>query len=188
MNRTQSSHDIERQPPKRRPTSEPEVGRVILPSSKSIGKLYFSDIQFHGGSKRKTSMSPGYWTFLAAFLDALVLIALSCFFLVLTALIFQTGVKGLFRSTAEAFTIVFLLLNVIYLVCTRYYFSATLGESVCSLRLGQPSQRFKESYIVKVFLRTLLVYTTGFFILPILSLIFKRDFAGAIVQLKLYRL
>lgn len=188
MDRTESSRDIERLPPKRSPNPEPGLGRVILPSSKSIGKLYFSDIQFHGGSKRKASISPGYWTFLAAFLDALVLIALSCFFLVLTALIFQTPVKGLFNSTSEAFVVAFLLLNAIYLVCSRYFFSATLGESVCSLRLGQPSQRLKSNYVAKVFLRTLLVYLTGFVPLSLLSFMLKKDLTGAIVKLKLYRL
>lgn len=162
--------------------------KVILPQNYKIGKLYFSDMQFHGGSKRQNKNHAGYWTFVAAVIDGLILIAASCFFLILTALIFQNLYKAVFSDLQFALASIFVLLTVVYLVCSRFFYAATLGESTCSLRLGQPTERFKKDYVLRVLLRTLLIFATGFVTLPIFSFILKKDLAGHAVNLKLYRL
>lgn len=162
--------------------------KIIWPQNQKIGKLYFSDLQFHGGSKKKLHPNPGYWSFLAAVLDFLVLTAMSCFFLMASSLVLHTQIRTIFPNLIHGYALIFLFLNVIYLICSRYFFAATLGESVCSLRLGQPMQRFKNKYLFQVIMRTSVVYLTGLIPLSLLSFLFKKDLAGEISKVKLYRL
>ncbi len=75
-----------------------------------------------------------------------------------------------------------------YLIVTRFFMGASVGEWACNLRLGQPNQRIKTTYLLKVIFRTSLIMVTGVFIIPVLSLILKKDMAGEMSGIKVYSL
>jgi len=76
----------------------------------------------------------------------------------------------------------------VYLIMMRIFMGASLGEWSCQLRLGQPVQRIKTSYILRVMARTTLILVTGIITLPILSIVCKKDLIGDLTGLRIYSL
>ena len=70
----------------------------------------------------------------------------------------------------------------------RIFMGASLGEWTCQLRLGQPAQRMRASYYLRVIVRTTLILITGIITIPILSLILKRDLIGEVTGVRVYSL
>lgn len=123
------------------------------------------------------------WSWTAALIDAFVLLSASCVFLMSFAWIVQTSPSQALASLAGAHYIVgFLLLFAVcawvYLITLRCLCGFTIGEWACDLRLGQPHQRLMKTYPMKVLLRSSLVIVTGLLVLPLLSLLTGRDWAG----------
>lgn len=149
---------------------------------------------FHGGSRRRTGIKLAMWTWLSAAVDTLMMISLSCFFLIAFSLLMKTSAREVVQYVAHDLTLVklfsgsFLLSFWTYMIFLRGFNGATIGEWTCSLRLGQPWQRFQSGYILRVLLRTSLIMATGIVTLPLLSLLFKRDLAGEVTGLKIYSL
>ena len=75
----------------------------------------------------------------------------------------------------------------IYLVATRLFLGQTPGEWVFDQRLGRPEQVGRSVYSLKVAARSLLVMATGLVVLPLISWIWGKDFAGRAVGLSLVR-
>ncbi len=186
----------QQQPPLREPTepSIPVVKEKV--NSKLFRRLDFSEDQvgFHGGSKKRTGAQLALWTWLAATVDFLILISMSCFFVMAFSFLMKTSsqkiIIGLMTQhlLLKAFLISFVLSVWTYLIFMRVFNGATMGEWTCELRLGQPLQRLQTSYITKVFFRTTLILLTGIITIPLLSLLFKRDLAGDLSGLKIYSL
>lgn len=72
-----------------------------------------------------------------------------------------------------------------YLIFMRLLNGQTLGEWTCGLYLGFPKQRLAKNYAIKVLARSLLVFATGIFVLPLINLIFALDLAGTICRINL---
>lgn len=153
-----------------------------------------TNLGFHGGSKKRSGLKLALWTWLAAGLDALVLVSTSCLFILVFSYLMKANSNsmfGLFLKNQNLVNMLCLLIAGIlwtYLIFMRIFMGATIGEWTCGLRLGQPLERFHTSYILKVMLRTTVVLATGIFVIPIVSLLFSRDFAGDISGLKIYSL
>ncbi|AGH95521.1 hypothetical protein [Pseudobdellovibrio exovorus] len=152
-----------------------------------------ADTGFRSGARKKSGFKLALWSWMSASIDTLVLISLSCFSVVIFSLIMKTQAREFFRilaidNTAELFVLAFLFSAWGYLVMMRLFLGASLGEWTCSLRLGQPAQRVQRNYALKVILRTTVVLLTGVIVLPLLSLVFKRDLAGKISGLHVYSL
>lgn len=81
----------------------------------------------------------------------------------------------------------FVLSHQIYLVTTRVFFGKTIGEWTTDCQLGKVKQQKQYDYALRVVGRSLLLAITGFVTLPLLSLIFRKDLAGAISGLQLYQ-
>lgn len=81
----------------------------------------------------------------------------------------------------------FVLSHQVYLVTTRVFFGKTVGEWTTDCQLGKLKQKKQHDYTIKVVGRSLLMALTGFITLPILSLVFRKDLAGAITGLQLYQ-
>lgn len=155
----------------------------------------FQNTGFQGGPSAKRK---GYvlilWSWIASFIDLLILISLSCAFLVVFSLIMKTSLGPLVKSLnlhheqGMLFLQIFVIASWVYSVTTRTFMGATIGEWACNLRLGQPHERLKANYILRVLLRSTLIVATGLMTLPLLSLILGRDLSGKISGLRLFSL
>ena len=181
---------------------KPERNQIKAPKNTSrirselFKRIDFAEetVGFHGGSKKRTGTRLALWTWLSASVDALVMIGMSCFFILAFSFLMKTSMAYLIKyfyhnlNLIKLSTYSFCFSFCSYLVFMRVFNGATLGEWTCSLRLGQPVQRMQSNYILKVSLRTFLIVITGIIVLPILSLILKKDLAGEISGVKMYSL
>ncbi len=184
--------------PENRP--QPESPARITPTIKVRSNLFqrvdFSEdtLGFHGGSSRRTGTKLALWTWMSAAVDTLIMISMSCFFVIAFSLLMKTSARAVLASVFQDFGMLKLFASAfvtsfwIYLIFLRGFNGATIGEWTCSLRLGQPWQHLQSGYVWKVLLRTTLILATGIVTLPILSLLFKKDLAGEISGVKIYSL
>lgn len=149
-------------------------------------------VSFHRGSR---SGGVGYqivaWSFVAAFIDALILFAMSCFFLVSLSLLVKSQLSSVlhfFEGSLFQFGLAVGAMFVwTYMIMLRVFLGYTIGEWACGLRVGSLQQRLHRFYSLKVLARVCLIFFTGLFILPALSLLFGRDLAGHLVRLPLMK-
>jgi succinate dehydrogenase hydrophobic anchor subunit len=148
---------------------------------------------FRSGSQKRSGLKLGLWTWLSASIDGLVLVSLSCFFMIAFSFLMKTSPSVLFsfvknQSTEATIAMLFLVSLWSYLIFMRAFIGASIGEWSCDLRLGEPVQRFNKTYLLRVILRTTLIVMTGIFVLPLISLITKKDIAGLISGVRIYSL
>ncbi|MGZ3782393.1 MAG: RDD family protein [Pseudobdellovibrionaceae bacterium] len=197
----------ERAPQKREaplPFPRPEIGPLPKPSSnfpfhdlfKNNKILNFTDSTgFHGGpSARRKGSRLVLWSWLASFIDGLILISMSSIFIMTFSLIVRSTFGKLTSDLFEnqhkivLFLEVFFICGWVYMISIRSLMGSTIGEWSCNLRLGQPHERLQSNYIFRVALRSTLILFTGIVTLPILSLILGRDIAGMLSGLRLFSL
>lgn len=150
---------------------------------------------FHGGpSARRKGSRLAAWSLIASTVDALILISMSCVFILAFSLIVKSTLGSLLGGLAHShhqsifFAEVFCISAWFYTICTRTLMGATIGEWACDLRLGQPQERMQDNYLAKVALRSTLIVLTGFVTLPLISLIIGKDLPGVISGLRLFSL
>ncbi len=176
-------------PPEKKPETNKNPSLPNLDNQKShknyLNRFDFDEngLGFSGGSRKRTGGKLVAWTLAAAVID-LCFILMTTF--VLSILLMKVLKNGI--SVRESLFFMFLNFSISYYLATRLYIGSTLGEWACYLRLGQPTERANKKYILKVFFRLTLHLVTGFIVLPILSMIFKKDIAGQISGLKIYSL
>lgn len=130
---------------------------------------------------------------IAAGLDTMVTVGLSTLLLVLILAITKADLLALLGNAAtDEVTLInlgLLLLAVqqMYMLVSRAFFGATMGEWAFDMQLGRIEQQSTASYPFKVVLRTLLVTGTGLVVLPLLSTLFGRDVASWLCGVQLYR-
>ncbi len=157
------------------------------------GELSFDQMtNFRGGPKRKGHQLI-VWSFLAVVIDALILLSASSVFVLIFKVIAMADSNQLLTSARQLNVIQFLIGAWltgawIYMILTRVFFGFSIGEWACDLRLGQPTERMKIKYSAQVFTRTTLIFFSGLFTIPILSLIVGSDIAGKITKTNLYSL
>lgn len=145
---------------------------------------------FHRGSR---SGGGGHqlvaWSFIAAFIDALILFSIGCFFLLSFSLLVKTQTQLVVEFFgASLFQIgIYIAVSLIgtYMIMLRVFLGYSIGEWACGLRLGSLQQRLHRSYSLKVIARMGLTLVTGFFLLPFLSLVVGKDLVGHLVGLPL---
>ena len=132
------------------------------------------------------------WSFMAAFIDSLVLGSLACSFLFTFSLLMKVQAISVVHLMASEIVQVGVMgcvfLASMYMIMLRVFLGFTIGEWACGLRLGTLKQRLNRLYSLRVIARTLLVIATGFWLLPALSMLFGRDLQGLIVRLPLIRM
>lgn len=150
---------------------------------------------FHSGPRaRRKGHRLAAWSWLASFIDTLILISLSCVFLLVFSMIMKTGAGSIVRdlrsqqSLAENFLQVFILSSWIYMITLRAFLGSSIGEWACDLRIGKLQDRLQRRYILRVILRESVILATGLVTLPLLSLIWGRDLAGQISGVSLFSL
>ncbi len=128
----------------------------------------------------------------AALLDGILIFALSLMFV--ASLLFVTDLNlatvlshiQVDRMTQASLALLLFAVWGMYMVLSRSFFGASLGEWAFDLQLGQDGDQKKLSYPFRVLARMVIQVVTGFVFLPLLSIIFRRDLAGTICGLSLY--
>jgi hypothetical protein len=186
--------------PNSTPNSE-EIVPVKIRHGRIQGDLfnrtdYFVDgnTGFRSGSQNRSGFNLVLWSWMSAFIDTLVLISISCFTLILFSALIKTPAREVLKvlsiesKASEMFLVSFLFSFWAYMIMMRVFMGASLGEWSCQLRLGQPVERIKATYVLRVVLRTTILLATGVITFPVLSLIFQRDLLGDITGIRVYSL
>jgi hypothetical protein len=131
--------------------------------------------------------------FSAALIDAMVVAGISTILLVCIITITQINLVAMLSNastdTATQKNLVFLFLAVLqmYMLVSRAFFGATLGEWAFDTQLGTETQQRKLTYPLQVMARSLIVTFTGLLTIPLLSFAFKRDLGKYVSGLQLFR-
>ena len=166
------------------PASYPESLKKIFRNRQNLE--WEMGAGFHSGpvGKRKAYILT-LWSVMASAIDALLLIAMSCIFLMVFIKIIKTPItKGLL----EDFVVIYILGSWLYMITTRFFIGSSIGEAACDIRLGKPQERMSSWYFLKVVFRATLIVATGIVVLPLLSLLFGKDIPGSLSGLKLFSL
>lgn len=174
------------------PSKEPREKRTpSLPNRSKVDELFKKNqlgfdqaTGFLGGPSRRQGVKLALWSCLAVMIDTLVLISVSCIFMAVFSYLMKSSGSAQFLFFAQIFVVV----GWIYMVSLRTFMGSSVGEWTCDLRLGQPHERLRASYALRVALRSTLILGTGVITLPLLSLIFKKDLAGLVSGLRLFSL
>lgn len=147
------------------------------------GELTWDQMTGFRGGPQRHGHTLMLWSWLAIVIDSLVLISMSSIFVLVFKFITQSSSSELVRmigglGLAELLLGAFLAGAWFYMITTRVLFGFSIGEWACDLRLGQPSQRMRLGYPFRVIWRASLIFATGVVLLPVMSLLFGRDFAG----------
>ena len=152
------------------------------------------DLGFLGGPQKRSGFRLSIWMWLASTIDTLVIAAVSCFLMLCYSLLLKAGLKQVLGFTLAkenaliTFLVFFVFSGWMYFISSRTLTGASIGEHTCSLRLGQPHERVKRSYLPRVIIRTTLTLLTGIITLPLLSLVINKDVVGRITGLNIYSL
>lgn len=181
-------------PPQRSPSPMsphfPEPGPAIrdksfLPASTEIRRGANNDPRF--------LLAKAPTCFRAAFLDLIMVMALSLLFLVSLLLITGVPLQSIIKNiqvdttTQVSCALLFLAVMQMYVVISRSFFGRTLGEWTFDFQLGENHEHPRMIYPLKVAWRSLVICLTGIITLPVLSLLFQVDLAAYLSGLQLYR-
>lgn len=166
------------------PTTYPESLKRIFRNRQNLE--WEMGASFHGGpnGKRRAYVLT-LWSLVASTIDALLLIAMSCIFMMVFIKIIKTPITwGLLKD----FAVIYIVASWLYMITMRFFIGSSIGEAACDIRLGKPQERMSPWYFSKVILRATLIVMTGVVVLPVLSLVCGKDLAGSLSGLKLFSL
>ncbi|MAE73488.1 MAG: hypothetical protein CL675_05290 [Bdellovibrionaceae bacterium] len=145
----------------------------------------------HGGAEPKYRESTLSVT--SMFLDVMTTAAVTILFLISMILATNIDVFSIFRKIPEDIYLgavvgtMFLSVWFMYVVIARSFCGRTLGEWTFDLQLGTKEQQAKALYPLQVVWRSLFVMATGVVVLPLLSVVFRKDLAKVFTGLQLYK-
>lgn len=171
---------------------------VNEPTLKDLKKAPASDATANVGRRGaadspQRKLLPATMSVPSAVLDFIVVLAIAIVFLVALLSVTKVDLNAVVRNLSQdfmtqlAFGIMFIAVMQMYAVIARSFFGATLGEWTFDLQVGAADEQTSETYPLRVALRSLIVTATGLVILPVISALLRRDIAGSISGVKLYR-
>lgn len=137
--------------------------------------------------------NPLPWMISPFFVDAMLVIALVLSCLLITLLVTNADLLVLIMQNPSdfefwlTFPAIAIGMTFIYMVLTRIFLGSSLGEMVFDIQLGTLEQRHTLIYGLLVIFRSLVVLFTGLIILPILSILLRKDLIGNICGLRLFK-
>lgn len=141
---------------------------------------------YHSGPVgRRKGYQLTLWSLLASTIDGLLLVSMSCVFLMAFVKITHIPVS---KISLVDLGLSYLIGSWLYMITTRFFIGSSIGEAACDIRLGKPQDRLSGWYFLRVVARSTLVAATGVVVLPVLSLIAGRDIPGAVSGIKLFSL
>jgi hypothetical protein len=129
----------------------------------------------------------------AAILDGVIVLAISLLFLVslvsVTGIDFAAVLLNASTDYVAQFSLVLMYFSLaqVYLIASRSLAGCSLGEWTFDLQVGEEQQMNSAGYPLRIFARSLFMVATGLFLLPLLSLIIRKDLAGILSGTRLYR-
>jgi hypothetical protein len=127
------------------------------------------------------------------FVDAMLSLALVLSCLLATLIITKADLLVLINRNGSdlQFLLTFPLMAIgmtfVYMTLTRIFLGASLGELVFDVQLGTSEQRQNLQYCFQVVLRGFAAPLTGYILLPIISLLVRKDYLGSLSGLRIYR-
>jgi hypothetical protein len=197
--------EVEIPRPVQSPFPQPEAYRaptapVVPRPTPSVKKVPAKDDLASIGTRRGAAdspqrrlLAPATLSLPSALLDFVIVLALSIVFLVALLTVTKVDLGVVMKNlnsdlmTQLSLAIMFIAVMQMYVVIARSFFGRTLGEWTFDLQVGQDGDQVKESYPLRVALRSFLVTSTGLIFLPLISALIRRDIAGSICGVKLYR-
>ncbi len=146
-----------------------------------------------GSSSKRKGRRLIVFSWAAALLDSVLILATSVLFVATLSIALRQFNHEFFEvlkqiPSQQFVAVIFVMTAWVYQVSLRSFIGCTLGEWCYDLKMGSPFDRLLLSYSLKVVLRTTISIATGFFLFPILSMIFGQDLLGRICGLKVYSL
>lgn len=136
-------------------------------------------------------ISPARFELLAGFLDALFVTTGFIVFLIslvtITGVDLNTAFTPFDTQVGVALITTYGCIGFSYLFLSRVFLGSTFGEWAFDQILGTPSQQQKKSYYAFVALRSLVSTLTGFFLIPAISLLTRKDFFSSLTPLKIWQ-
>lgn len=129
----------------------------------------------------------------AAILDGMVAAGITTILLVAILAITRINLVGMLSNaqtdgpTQLNLVLLFLAVVQMYMLTARSFFGASLGEWAFDLQLGTSEEQRQTWYPVKVAWRMIIVTLTGLVVLPLISMIARRDLLKYLTGLQLYR-
>jgi hypothetical protein len=177
--------------PARVPNETPPE-QPILPTGESLRRLFRNRENLtwetragfqSGPNRRRKTYQLALWSLAASVIDGLLLIAMSCLFMMVFIKILRVPIT---KSVLHDFAVIFVIGAWMYMITTRFFIGCSIGEAACDLRLGKPQERLSRAYFLRVLVRASLVTVTGLFPLPLLGLLLGKDIPGLLSGLKLF--
>lgn len=141
----------------------------------------------------KIELKKSVWSFSAAILDAMLVVAASLLCMIVVLVATKADLIGNLSNPDGQGMIYLSLFAVfagvcfVYLVVNRIFVGCTPGEWAFDQCIGKPEELNTASYTGAVIFRTLLIIATGFITLPVLSILMNKDIAGNITGARLYK-
>jgi hypothetical protein len=129
----------------------------------------------------------------AGIVDAMMIAGIATVLLVCILQITKINLIGMLSNAQTdgptQMNLVLLAISVyhLYMLVSRAFFGASLGEWAFELQLGKNGEQTQPMYPIQVMVRSMVMMFTGFILLPLLSLVFNRDLAKYATGLQLYR-
>ena len=124
-------------------------------------------------------------------LDLFIIVGLIHIFIVPLLMITQVNASYILTNVQSdlalqiSLTILFLAVLNFYLMTTRCFFGATLGEWACDIALGNVQKRNSPTYPILVAWRCFVMTITGVITLPFLGLLTRKDILGKFTFIQL---
>ena len=138
-------------------------------------------------------LEPVAFSFSAVVLDFMVVLAMSLVFLVSLLWATQVDLVSVFaNATADLATqvslvVLYVAVYQMYVIVTQKFLDELLGNGPLTTSSAMINSITSSMYPLLVVWRSLLIVGTGVFLLPVLSILFRRDIASYLTGLQLYR-
>lgn len=174
----------------------PGTPAVPVPAKKVPAQQDLANVGTRRGaadSPQQRKLQPATMSVPSAFLDLVIVTALALVFLVALLMVTKVDLNVVLRNLSRDFMtqialgVMYVAVMQMYVVICRSFFGATLGEWTFDLQVGQDTEQKQETYPLKVAFRSILITMTGLVLLPLISALLRRDIAGQLSGVKLYR-
>jgi len=143
-------------------------------------------------SPKRHLLKPAMISVPSAILDLIIVTAFALVFVMALLMVTKVDLNVVLKNlnqdplTQLSLGVLFIAVMQMYVVISRSFFGCTLGEWTFDLQVGEDEQQKRESYPLRVALRSLLITMTGVVILPVISTILRRDIAGSLSGVNLW--
>jgi hypothetical protein len=157
-----------------------------LPKHTILNEVKVAEVKL--GQRKEVPMSFG-----AAFFDGFVILGLLSLFTGVTLAVTEADFNAVWANAqvdlATRLSLALLAFSVIqfYLILSRSFFGATLGEWAFELTVGSAAQQKSAWYPLQITWRSMLAAMTGFITLPLIGKIVGKDLMGRLSGVRLGR-